>query len=234
MQEDGSGEKRRRAAALQDAHARNLTPGEREASWSAPVLWRFGFGVFGSTGGVDENSVEAINSNRIMKKILAIALFAFIFTVFASTEGINGKVITFGQYQAIGQENIIETPNTPSGKSRVPSTGFVFLNATNVIPAKLGVRFGMEYEISNIPEPDGPITVTVIKSHPRMTKPDGSFSQSFKSVEPAFLKSGKIHSKTGYGFEHNYELVTGDWTFELQYDGKSICIQKFTVVSDTK
>ena len=35
------GEKRRRAAAVQDAGARAAALGEREASWSAPVLWRF-------------------------------------------------------------------------------------------------------------------------------------------------------------------------------------------------
>jgi hypothetical protein len=33
--------KRRRAAALQNTGARSGTPGEREASWSAPALWRF-------------------------------------------------------------------------------------------------------------------------------------------------------------------------------------------------
>jgi hypothetical protein len=38
---DGVGEKRRRAAAVQNAGARHQTFGEREASWSAPVLWRF-------------------------------------------------------------------------------------------------------------------------------------------------------------------------------------------------
>jgi len=35
------GEKRRRAAALQDAGAFALAPAVREASWTAPVLWRF-------------------------------------------------------------------------------------------------------------------------------------------------------------------------------------------------
>jgi tetratricopeptide (TPR) repeat protein len=37
------GEKRRRAAALQDAGAFAMAPVVREASWTAPVLWRFGF-----------------------------------------------------------------------------------------------------------------------------------------------------------------------------------------------
>lgn len=35
------GEKRRRVAAVQDADALHGVPGERKASWSAPVLWRF-------------------------------------------------------------------------------------------------------------------------------------------------------------------------------------------------
>jgi tetratricopeptide (TPR) repeat protein len=36
------GEKRRRAAALQDAGAFVMVPNWREASWTAPALWRFG------------------------------------------------------------------------------------------------------------------------------------------------------------------------------------------------
>jgi len=34
-------EKRRRAAALQDAMRGTMIPEKREASWSAPALWRF-------------------------------------------------------------------------------------------------------------------------------------------------------------------------------------------------
>jgi hypothetical protein len=37
-----SGEKRWRATAVQEAGAFTVMPGWREASWSAPVLWRFG------------------------------------------------------------------------------------------------------------------------------------------------------------------------------------------------
>ncbi len=43
-------EKRRRAAAVQNAGARNETLGEREASWSAPVLWRFWACAVGELG----------------------------------------------------------------------------------------------------------------------------------------------------------------------------------------
>jgi hypothetical protein len=39
---DGAGEKRWRVTAVQNAGAFTVTPGWREASWSAPALWRFG------------------------------------------------------------------------------------------------------------------------------------------------------------------------------------------------
>ena len=41
----GHGEKRQRAGALQDAGALTGAPVLREASWSAPVLWRFGIAM---------------------------------------------------------------------------------------------------------------------------------------------------------------------------------------------
>ena len=37
----GSTEKRRKAAALQDAMRNTMIPEIREASWTAPALWRF-------------------------------------------------------------------------------------------------------------------------------------------------------------------------------------------------
>jgi hypothetical protein len=41
--------KRRRAAAVQDAKRSPMIYEPREASWSAPVLWRFGTGVRGAS-----------------------------------------------------------------------------------------------------------------------------------------------------------------------------------------
>ncbi|HUC86002.1 MAG TPA: DUF3859 domain-containing protein, partial [Candidatus Acidoferrales bacterium] len=89
---------------------------------------------------------------------------------------------------------------------------------------------GMTYEVSNLPHADGIIEFTKIVKHPRMTKPDGTTADGYRSVEKQVVQGGKIAGWTGYGFDHDFELVAGDWEFEMQFEGKTICDQKFTVV----
>ena len=90
----------------------------------------------------------------------------------------------------------------------------------------------MIYEISNVPAPDGVVEVTKIAKHPRISKPDGTTAVGFTSVEKQFVHAGMVVGFTGYGFDHDYELVAGNWEFEMQYEGKTICTQKFTVVKE--
>lgn len=169
-----------------------------------------------------------------MKSLLA--AFALILTltyqVIASTEGIESKVTHFGLYRIASQEEIIETPETSSGVTHIYAGRPVFINSTNVIPARIGLHFGFEYEISNLPGQDGQIDVTVIVKHPPMTKPDGTISKGFTTKQAVNLNNGKVNPVFGYGFDHDYELVTGDWTFEVLYEGKLVCSQKFIVVKD--
>lgn len=131
-----------------------------------------------------------------------------------------------------GKEEIIQSPETPSGITRVPAGAPIFISVTNRIPAKIGVRFGFVYEIANVAAPDGAVEITKIAKHPAITKPDGTTSKGFTFVEKQFVTGGKVVGWTGYGFDHDYELATGDWEFEMQFGGQTVCKQKFTVFKE--
>lgn len=90
----------------------------------------------------------------------------------------------------------------------------------------------MWFEISNVPLPDGEVEVTKIARHPAITKPDGTTSKGFTFVEKQWVKDGRVVGWTGYGFDHPYELAAGDWEFEMQFKGKPVCKQKFTVFKE--
>jgi hypothetical protein len=143
-----------------------------------------------------------------------------------------GKVTSYGLFRVSGKEEIIHSPETPSGITRVPAGTPILIASTNRVPAKIGVIFGFQYEIANVPAADGVVEITKIARHPAITKPDGTTSKGFTFVEKQYITGGRVVGWTGYSLDHDYELANGDWEFEMQYAGQTICKQKFTVFKE--
>jgi len=165
-----------------------------------------------------------------MKKLLLLTFLVCCSSVKA--EDAQGKVLNYGLFKPSGEEKIVKSPETTSGFTRIPAGTSILIASTNRIPARLGVRFGMWYEITNVAAPDGEIEVTKIARHPTIKKPDGTTAMGFTFVEKQWVKAGRILAWTGYGFDHSNELVAGDWEFEMQFKGKTVCKQKFTVFKE--
>ena len=158
-------------------------------------------------------------------------LFLFLFACcsVASAAEAQGKVTSYGVFRLSGKEEVVKSPDTPTGVTRIAADTPVLIAPTNHIPAKMGVLFGMWYEITNVAAPDGDISVTKVARHPPLKKPDGTTSTGFKFVEKQSVKDGRVNAWTGYGFDYDYELVAGDWEIEMQLNGKTVCKQKFIV-----
>lgn len=146
---------------------------------------------------------------------------------------VTGKVLGYGIYKRAEKEELIKTSKTPSGVTRIPVGTMYITTTTNRIPARLGTAFGLHYEISNLDLKDGEtVEITKVTTHPRMKKPDGTVSASFTYVEKDTVKDGKSVAQTGYGFDHDYELVPGLWRIELKHKGKTLITQEFTVYKE--
>jgi hypothetical protein len=143
-----------------------------------------------------------------------------------------GKVTSYGLYRVSGKEEVIHSPETPSGITRIPAGTPILIVSTNRVPAKIGVIFGFQYEITNVPASNGVVEITKIVGHPVITKPDGTTSNGFTFIEKQFVNDGKVVGWTGYELDHDYELATGDWEFEMQFGGRAVCKQKFTVFKE--
>jgi len=162
------------------------------------------------------------------KLVISLVLFATGCS-FARAADMKGRVVSYGIFTVSGKEEIVKSPETPSGITRIPAGTPILTTSTNRIPAKLGVRFGMWYEITNVPVADGEVEVTKIARHPSITKPDGTTSKGFTFVEKQWAKDGRVLGWTGYGFDHGHELAPGRWEFEMAVKGKTVCKQEFTV-----
>lgn len=150
----------------------------------------------------------------------------------AKPPGIEGKIVNCGVYIFPDKAVIIKTPETASGVTYIPAGKPVLMTATNRIPAWLGIRFGMTYYVKNLPVANGYVDITKIAKHPLMTKPDGTTSTGFTTVEKQFVKDGQLVGWTGYGFDHDYELAPGRWEFTVMFEGQPLCKQDFTVFKE--
>ena len=133
----------------------------------------------------------------------------------SAQEAVNRKasIGDFGVFEPVGGKmEVVALPESTSGAKRTP-TGIHFLERTRMIPAKKGVQFGFNYEITGAQK--GPLEVMIIVTHPRIQKPDGSISSGFKFKEKLPVVDGIAKGFTGYSFDHEYELVPGEWKFEF-------------------
>lgn len=162
---------------------------------------------------------------------LGLFLFVFSFVYAADRAAPSGQILIAGPFTAGGRENILKTPETPSGKTRTAEADgrITFLAETNRIAAEITGRFGFAYAVTNLNLPDGEIKITKKVVHPALTRPDGKSSTNFVFQESLSIKSGGGIGVTGYGFDHQYELVAGNWDFELSFQGTTLCTQRFEV-----
>jgi hypothetical protein len=136
----------------------------------------------------------------------------------------DAKVTEAGIYQA----QVLTGETNATGVKLQGIDEFKLLKSTTNVPARIGTRFGMRYEILGAPT-NAPITVTMVGKHPPIKN----------------LKTGKIETKdayrlrswvgktyTSYSLDQQSDLVPGPWTFEVWHEGKKLCEQSFMVVPD--
>jgi hypothetical protein len=104
------------------------------------------------------------------------------------------------------------------------------IQATTNVPARLGTRFGFRYTIQGSPS-NAPIKLTMISEHPPYKNPETGKTQTRDVYE---LDSWIGSTFTSYSFDYAWELVSGEFKFQVWHKGKKLCEQSFMVVADTK
>jgi hypothetical protein len=99
--------------------------------------------------------------------------------------------------------------------------GIMITEITNEIPLKFGVSFGVQHRFSNVPDGDL-IKKTIV--HPKFIKKDGSTSVS----ETHFMEPSDVGSS--WVINREWELVSGDWEFLFEHNGKLLCSKKFKTI----
>jgi Domain of unknown function (DUF3859) len=131
------------------------------------------------------------------------------------------EILDFGLIERYGNESSVRGGDTATGTyTRVQRADFPE-DSTSLIPATLGIDFGVARSFKNIPKSG---IVELVISHPAIVTPDGR--RLTKSVIP----TSPTAFGNSYRFDQPYEVVPGEWTFEFFYEGVRLCGKAFHVI----
>jgi len=140
---------------------------------------------------------------------------------------IQGKVSQRGLYRMVRSSGIVDDPKTTTGKV-VSSPVIELVKSTERIPLIKGAQMYLQYRIWPFPNQPAYVDLRRVLKHPEMTLPDGSVTTGSDFMVKRKVSSNHVIVYTGYGFDEDYELVEGDWVFEIWHGDKKLIEQKFT------
>ncbi|MFC6300024.1 DUF3859 domain-containing protein [Pseudomonas sp. CCM 7893] len=99
------------------------------------------------------------------------------------------------------------------------------IQATQAVPAKLGTKFGLRYQLVGKVAEDTPLTLLYLT--PGIRTPDGIRHDKFEVTQK--LVPGAPQDVMAYEFTERHEVVPGEWRF-MVFQGDRLLTQKnFTV-----
>lgn len=94
-----------------------------------------------------------------------------------------------------------------------------------VIPAKLGSKFGLRYNLQGKNPADAPLTLLYLT--PGVITPDGQRHDKFVVQQPMVQGAGA--DLMAFEFSENYEVVRGEWRFMVFQGDRLLAEQTFEV-----
>ncbi len=145
----------------------------------------------------------------------------------ADEKALKGKVSAHGLYRLVRSGGLVDAPNTGTGKAVVKPV-IEQVRSTDRIPMLKGAQMYLQYRIWPLPSQPAYVDLRRVLKHPEIRLPDGSVSTGSDYMIKGKISSNQVIAYTGYGLDEDYELVEGEWTFEIWYEEKKVIEQKFT------
>ncbi len=99
------------------------------------------------------------------------------------------------------------------------------IEQTDVIPAKLGSRFGLRYSLTGKSATEMPLTLIYLT--PGVITPDGQRHDKIVVQQPLAINAPQ--DVMAYEFSENYEVVPGTWHFMVFQGDRLLAQQRFEV-----
>lgn len=140
------------------------------------------------------------------------------------------EIVWAGLYEA-EVTGTVSQPHTAIGRTNQLSN-IRKLRATTTVEGRLGVSFGLEYQLRGKPDgADVPITIVVILPKAGLRNPANAEPTYRERWRPSAQVIGG-RTLVGYTLEHDWEVVAGLWTFEIWSEDEKLGEQAFCVVTE--
>ena len=140
---------------------------------------------------------------------------------------LQGRVSQRGLYKLVRSGGLIDDPSTSTGKA-VSNPVIQRVKSTERIPLVKGAQMYLQYRIWSFPDIPAYVDLRRTLKHPPMNLPDGSISTGSDYMIKGRVSVNQVIAFTGYGLDEDYELVEGDWVFEIWHKDRKLVEQKFT------
>lgn len=140
---------------------------------------------------------------------------------------VQGKVSRRGLFRMVRSDGVIDSPLTSTGKA-ISKAVIQPVKSTDRIPLIKGAQMYLQYRLWYFPDRPAYVELRRVLKHPKMTRPDGSISTGSDFMIKRKVRSNQVLAYTGYGFNRDYEMVEGDWVYQIWYKGRKLVEQKFT------
>jgi hypothetical protein len=168
---------------------------------------------------------------KLNHKITWLVLLTVVGSVAADGESLKGRIVGGGTLVVTKKFRSVTASASGLGPTRLYKDPPTFTAVTDRIPAKLGVSFGIVFELTNLPKIRTAVLIVLVTKHPAVRRPDGTTSTGGeRELRFAVAGQDRIVSWAGFGFDRKEELVPGIWTFEVRSYSRLLCKKDFTVV----
>lgn len=149
---------------------------------------------------------------------------------------LRGKVFEYGIYRAQRKGRVLGNLSTNTGKI-VSKPVLELEETTDRIPLVKNTYFAYRYRLMDLPKIEAKKPVVDVRKvliHPEMTLPNGTKSTGWDRMDRGRTSAGQVIAFDGYAFNEDYEMVEGDWIFQIWFQDKKMVEQKFTTYKPEK
>jgi len=137
------------------------------------------------------------------------------------------RVSQHGLYRLVRSGGLINDANTSTGKA-ISNPVIERVKTTERIPLIKGAQMYLQFRIWYFPDIPAHVDLRRVLKHPPMKLPDGSVSTGSDYIIKGKVSVNQVIGFTGYGLDEDYEMVEGDWIFEIWHENNKLVEQKFT------
>lgn len=143
-----------------------------------------------------------------------------------------GKVLRYGLYRLVKPGRTVAHDETATGRM-VRGPTLELREQTDRIPLRQGLYFAYQYRLPVTTDKPWADLERVLQ-HPPMRLPDGTLSTGSRRMIRKRVSAGEVFGLDGYALIEAYELVPGEWRFQLWESGVLRVEQTFTLLQGSR